>query len=131
MLSQFAAGRFSLCDYVRWSATNPAKIWGLFPRKGIIQVGADADLALVELNRKWTIDDAQLQSRAKITPWHGRQVQGLPMHTLVRGKFVVKNRQLVAETRGWGRSVHGIQNMPISVIRNADQTLQAITAGVM
>ena len=46
---------------------NPAKIWGLYPRKGAIQPGADADLALVDLDREWTIDDAKIQSRSKIS----------------------------------------------------------------
>ena len=54
------------------------------------------------------IDDALLQSRSKITPWHGRPVCGLPLHTLVRGRFVMRDRALVADTRGWGRSVHAI-----------------------
>jgi dihydroorotase len=126
MLSQCSAGRFSICDYVRWSAANPAKAWGLFPRKGAIVPGADADLALVDLDREWTIDDAKLQSRAKITPWHGRRVKGLPVHTLVRGRFVMRDRELVAATRGFGRSVHSIQRMPPAAVRNADQTMQAI-----
>ena len=52
-------------------------------------------------------------SRArKITPWHGRAVKGLPIHTLVRGRFVMKDRTLMPDTRGWGRSVHAIQQMP-------------------
>jgi len=46
MLTEVNAGRFSICDYVKWSAANVAKIWGLYPRKGVIQPGADADIAL-------------------------------------------------------------------------------------
>ena len=65
MLTEVNAGRFSICDYVRWSAANPAKIWGLYPRKGVIQPGADADIAVVDLAREWTIDDAKLQSRSQ------------------------------------------------------------------
>jgi dihydroorotase len=126
MLTEVDAGRASICDYVRWSAANPAKIWGLYPRKGVVQAGSEADLALVDLGRKWTIDDAALQSRSKITPWHGRAVCGLPIHTLVRGRFVMRERGLVAETRGWGRSVHAIQQMPAAAPRNIDQTMDAI-----
>ena len=54
MLTEVNAGRMSICDYVRRSAANPAKIWGLYPRKGVIQAGADADLAIVDLGREWT-----------------------------------------------------------------------------
>jgi dihydroorotase len=126
MLTEVAAGRYSICDYVRWSAANPAKIWGLYPRKGVVQAGADADLALVDLDRRWTIDDARLQSLSRITPFHGRPVQGLPIHTLVRGRFVMRNRALMNEARGWGRSVHAIQNLPAPELKNTDDTMAAI-----
>jgi dihydroorotase len=126
MLTEMNAGRFTICDYVRWSAANPAKIFGLYPRKGVIQPGAEADIAIVDLARSWTIDDAKLQSRSKITPFHRTAVKGLPLHTLVRGRFVMKDRTLVAGTRGHGRSVHTIQNMPPPKIRNSENTMQAI-----
>ena len=126
MLTEVARGRASLCDYVRWSSVNPAKSWGLFPTKGIIQPGADADIALVDLAHRWTIDDAKLQSRSRITPWHGREVIGLPIHTIVRGRFAMKDRQLVTKNRGRGRSVHAIQKMPTPEPRHLDQTLQAV-----
>jgi dihydroorotase len=126
MLTEAAVGRFSVSDYVRWSAANPAKIWGLYPRKGVIQAGADADIAIVDLDREWSIDDAKLQSLSRITPFHGRQVKGLPMYTLVRGRFVMKDRELVPATRGWGRSVHAIQNLPPPRLRNTDNTMGAI-----
>jgi dihydroorotase len=126
MLTEVARGRASICDYVRWSSINPAKAWGLFPTKGILQPGADADIALVDLDRRWTIDDSELQSRSRITPWNGREVCGLPIHTLVRGRFAMKDRQLVPSTRGWGTSVHAIQNMPTPQPKHTDQTLKAI-----
>jgi len=129
MLNEVNAGRFSISDYVRWSAANVAKLWGLYPRKGVIQPGADADITVVDLAHEWSIDDAKLQSLSRITPFHGRRVKGLPLHTLVRGRFVMKDRQLVSGTRGWGRSVHAIQNMPPPQIQNADQTMQAIIRG--
>ena len=126
MLTEVAGGRFSICDYVRWSAANPAKTWGLYPHKGVIQPGADADLALVDLARSMTIDDAAIQSHSKISPWHGRRIKGLPIHTLVRGRFVMRDRQLMDATQGWGRSVHTIQTMPKPQPRRVDQTMRAI-----
>ena len=119
----------TICDYVRLSAANPAKIWGLYPRKGAIQPGAEADIAIVDLAREWTIDDAKLQSRSKSTPWNGWRVKGLPVHTLVRGRFVMRDRALVGGTRGWGRSVHAIQHMPAPRVRNADSTMEAVVQG--
>jgi dihydroorotase len=129
MLTEVARGRYSICDYVRWSAVNPARIWGLYPRKGVIAPGADADIAIVDLNRAWTIDDAKIQSRSKISPWHGRAVTGLPIHTLVRGRFVMRDRRLVEGTRGWGKPVHAMQRMPAPAVRNADATMAAILQG--
>jgi dihydroorotase len=126
MLTEVAAGRYSVSDYVRWSAASPAKIWGLYPRKGVIQPGAEADIAVVDLDREWTIDDAKLQSLSKITPFHGRRVRGLPIHTLVRGRFVMKDRVLQPGTRGFGRSVHAIQQVPAPAPKNTDNTMSAI-----
>src|SRR3954454_23561638 len=94
MLTAVNAGSMSVMDYVKLSAANPAKVWGLYPRKGVVQPGAQADLALVDLGRASVIDNALLQSRSKATPWHGRPVRGLPVHTLVRGRFVMRERLL-------------------------------------
>jgi dihydroorotase len=126
MLTEVNKGRLSISDYVRLSSYNPARLWGLYPRKGAILPGADADLAIVDLSHEHTLTDAALQSRSKISPWNGRRVKGLPLHTLVRGRFVMKDRTLVDGTRGWGRSVHTIQCMPPPVPRNSDQTMKAI-----
>ncbi len=126
MLNEVNAGRMSICDYVRMSSYNPARIWGLYPRKGTLQPGSDADIAMVDLGRVHTIRDAEIQSRSKISPWDGRKVKGLPVHTLVRGRFVMKDRVL-ADTKGWGRSVHTIQKMPPPDVRNAEHSMQAIT----
>jgi dihydroorotase len=128
MLTEINKGRATINDYVRWSAESPAKIWGLYPRKGTLTVGSDADIAIVDLDRTWTIDDASIQSRAKISPWHGRQATALPIHTIVRGRFVMKDRILQEDARGTGRSVHAIQQMPIPVPRNVETTMAAITS---
>ena len=127
MLTQVRAGRLSLCDYVRLTSTKPAKAFGLYPAKGALLPGSDADITLVALNREDTIAAAHFQSRSKITPFEGMKVTGMPIHTLVRGRFVVKDRQLVGESKGWGRSVHRIQRMPPPQPKNSDQTLAAVT----
>lgn len=126
MLTAVNEGRLTISDYVRLSAANPAKVWGLYPQKGTIRPGADADITLVDLKREWTIDDSKLQSLSRCTPWHGRAVRGLPISTLVRGRFAMRDRVLQPAARGWGRSVHAIQNLPSPQIRNADQTAEVI-----
>lgn len=129
MLTQVNAGRMTISDYVRVSAYNPARVWGLYPRKGALLPGSDADIAIVDLTRDHTIRDAETQSRSKVSPWDGCKVKGLPLHTLVRGRFIMKDRKLVPATKGWGRSVHTIQAMPAPVVRNAEHTMRTITQG--
>ena len=127
MLTQVRAGRLSLCDYVRLASTNPAKAFGLYPAKGALIPGSDADITLVDLEREDTVAADQFRSRSKITPFEGMKVVGLPIHTLVRGRFVMRDRRIAGETRGWGRSVRRVQRMPKPQPRNADQTLAAVT----
>jgi dihydroorotase len=127
MLTEINKGRASINDYVRWSAEAPAKTWGLYPRKGTLTVGSDADIAIVDMKQEWTVDDRMIQSRAKISPWHGHKASALPIHTIVRGRFVMKDRILQEEARGTGRSVHAIQQMPEPVPQNLDATMLAIT----
>lgn len=128
MLDCVAAGRMALTDYVRLSAGAPARAFGLYPAKGALLPGSDADIAVVDLAREGTITAAALHSRGRITPFEGRRVRGLPVHTLVRGRFVMRDRQLVQDSLGWGQPVARIQRMPQAQPRNTDQTLAAVTA---
>jgi dihydroorotase len=104
MLTEVSRGRLTLSEYVRAAATNPAKLWRLYPRKGTIQVGSDADLVIVDLDREARIDQAKLHSKSKVSSWHGRTVRGLPVTTMVRGNVVVRDGELRGEP-GWGRCV--------------------------
>ena len=128
MLTEINRGRAAITDYVRWSAVNPAKAWGLYGVKGVIQPGAHADFALVDLQREAVIANERLHSRSKLTPWDARPVKGVPVHTLVRGRFVMRDRELVDDTRGWGRPVKTWQAMPAAAPRNVDKTMGAIAA---
>jgi len=128
MLTEINKGRAAITDYVRWSAVNPARAWGLYGIKGVIAPGAHADFALVDINREAVIANERLHSRSKLTPWNARPVKGVPVHTMVRGRFVMRDRELVADTRGWGRSVKPVQAMPAPRPRNLDKTMGAIVA---
>ena len=101
MLTEVNRGRMSISDYVRWASVNPAKAWGLYPNKGALQPGSDADIVLVDAKREWTLDQSQLFSKSKISPWHGRRVQGAPVLTMVRGRVVAQEGELVGE-KGYG-----------------------------
>jgi dihydropyrimidinase len=88
-------GRISLNDFVAFTATNHAKMYGLYPRKGTLAIGADADLAIWDPERKVTISQSLLHHGADYTPYEGIDVTGWPTSTMVRGKFVVKDGALV------------------------------------
>jgi dihydroorotase len=126
MLTEVNRGRASLMDYVRWSAEAPARAWGLWPLKGRIAPGAHADIVLVDMNRRARLQQGRLQSISRISPWHGRTVIGTPLHTLVRGRFVMRDGELIRDAAGWGVSVKSIQNMPPPAPRHLDTTTQAI-----
>ncbi len=126
MLTQVAQGRMTLEDYVTRSSAAPAKAFGLWPNKGRIGAGSHADIAIVDMARREVIEAGRLHSRAKITPFEGYETTGAPVHTLVRGKFVQKNRTLVAEASGHGRQVTSAQCMPTPRPVNVDRYLSSV-----
>lgn len=126
MLTEINHDRANLMDYVRWSAVNPAKAWGIYGSKGVIAPGADADIAVVDMHREGILSQNKLQSISKISPWHGRAVKGYPIHTILRGRFVMRDGMLITDASGWGRSVKPIQKMPTPKPRNMEHYTSAI-----
>ncbi len=90
-----AKGRIDLPTFVAITATNAAKLFGLHPRKGTIAVGADADLAIWDPERRVTITRSLIQDANDHTPYEGFEVTGWPETTLVRGTPVVENGRVV------------------------------------
>ena len=99
MLDHVNAGRLSLERLVDLTSAGPARIFNI-SRKGRIAVGFDADLAIVDLNAKRSITDAWIASRAGWTPYDGVDVTGWPISTILRGKAVVRDGELVGSPRG-------------------------------
>lgn len=128
MLTQVLAGRLSLNDYVRMTSAAPARAFGLYPRKGALVPGADADIVIIDLDREEVVDAGVLQSKGSATPFDKVTVKGVPIHTLVRGRFVMRDRALCTDARGHGRNVRRIQKMPTPAPRHLDQTTEAICA---
>jgi dihydropyrimidinase len=90
-------GRISLNDFVVLTATNHARMYGLYPKKGTIAVGADADIAIWDPDREVTITQSLMHGGSDYTPYEGIRVKGWPISTIVRGKFVVRDGQLVGK----------------------------------
>jgi dihydropyrimidinase len=97
-------GRLSLQQFVALTSTNHAKAYGLHPRKGTIAIGSDADLALWDPHKQVRISHEVLHDGCDYTPYEGIDVTGWPIATLVRGRFVVRDGQLVGAP-GHGRHV--------------------------
>src|SRR5271170_1365120 len=89
-------GRIDLSHFVRITATNHAKAYGLYPRKGSIAVGADADIAIWDPSVTRTIRHADLHDGSDYTPYEGIEVTGWPVTTIVRGQLVVNDGKLLA-----------------------------------
>ncbi|MGB9867436.1 MAG: dihydroorotase [Bacillota bacterium] len=106
MLTGVCHGKATLEDVVRTMSTNPAKIWGLYPRKGALLPGTDADIVLVDLKARETLSNEGVVSKCGWTPFEGFEVQGIPIHTILRGKPVMLERQVIGKP-GYGQFVPG------------------------
>ena len=126
MLTQVNAGRMTINKYVEWSAAAPAKAWGCYPRKGVLQAGSDADIVIVDLDKAGVISQEDLHSKSLITPWHGFETRGTVEYTMVRGKVLVRDGEFTGE-QGWGKPVP--QTMPEPAPRNTHKTTEAILKG--
>lgn len=104
MLTAVHDGRLSLEQLVHATSEAPAKTWGLWPRKGSVTVGADADLTLVDLERPGTVSAAELHGKNNLSPFEGGATVGAVTATIVRGRIVVRDGALVGEP-GWGQPV--------------------------
>lgn len=88
-------GRISIHQFVALTATQPAKLYGLYPRKGSIMVGADADLTLWDPHREVCIRNTALHHNVDYTPYEGRVVTGWPVMTFSRGRLMAREFEFV------------------------------------
>ncbi|MEO8955042.1 MAG: dihydropyrimidinase [Ktedonobacteraceae bacterium] len=98
-------GKLTLQHFVDLVATAPAKLFGLFPRKGTIAPGSDADLLIFDPERKMIISAATQHQRVDYTPYEGMQVQGVPDTVLLRGRVIVQHGEYVGG-KGGGHYLH-------------------------
>ena len=105
-------GRISLQRFVEVTSTNAAKLFGLYPRKGTISVGADADLIIWDPELTRVVDGAAMHSRSDFTPYDGTEVTGWPAYTISRGEIVAE-RDMVRAQPGRGRLVPRGRHQPL------------------
>jgi dihydropyrimidinase len=90
-------GRISLQRFISATSTNPARLFGLYPRKGTIAVGSDADLVVLDPQLHRTVDGKSMHSKSDYSAYDGREVYGWPRFTVSRGDVVLADGQVVAE----------------------------------
>jgi dihydroorotase-like cyclic amidohydrolase len=106
-LNDVHQGKITLPNLVRCLSENPAKILGIFPRKGALLPGSDADLVVVDFEKERTLSNDELYTKVRWSPYAGWRVKGTPVLTTVRGKIVAENGKVVGE-RGHGKYITGV-----------------------
>lgn len=99
-----------LTRLVAVTATNPARIFGLYPRKGVIAPGADADLVLVDMDEPRVVNHNSLQHNMDYSPWEGESLVGWPTTTVSRGQIIFADSTVVGEA---GRGLFLARGKPI------------------
>jgi len=96
--------RISINKFVEITSTNPAKLFGLYPRKGTIAVGCDGDLVILDPHKKLTITKTMLHENVDYTPYEGIELIGYPELTMIRGTIVAKNNEFIGP-KGYGNFI--------------------------
>jgi dihydroorotase-like cyclic amidohydrolase len=95
MLDAVAAGRLSLERLSAVQSENPARLYGLFPQKGVIQLGSDADFTAVDLRKKSTLHAANMHTACGWIPYEGREITGQVTHTILRGQVLMQHGKIL------------------------------------
>ena len=106
ILTDVDRGELPLAQACRLLSENPARLVGAWPRKGNLLPGADADMALVDPAREWSVTDEGAHTKCGWSPWAGRTLKGRVVMTLLRGSVIAREGEVVAEP-GFGRYVPG------------------------
>ena len=99
MLDFVNKGKLGINDLVRLLCYNPAKIYNM-KSKGEIKIGNDADFSIVDLNKEFTITNEWIASKSGWTPYNGLKIRGLPVFTVVNGKIVMQDSEIISPPIG-------------------------------
>jgi dihydroorotase len=100
MLTAAAEGRCTLPEVARWLCEAPAKTWGLWPRKGNLAAGADADLAVCDLGYRGRLQAEALHSKHRFTAFAGRELRARVVATIVAGEVAMRDGEVLGAPRG-------------------------------
>jgi allantoinase len=111
-------GRISLSRLVEILSTAPAIHYGLYPKKGTLTIGSDADFTVIDLEKEWTIDEKKTQCLNKYTPLDGMKLKGKVVQTIVRGEDVFTEEKGILAKPGFGKYIkrQTISSLPRKLI---------------
>jgi len=101
LLNEANRGRISIERLTQLCSSNVAKIFGIYPRKGALQIGSDADITIVDPKKTMTIRSEGLYTKVAWTPYEGYEVKGVPVYTIVRGSVVMEDSEVIGKP-GYG-----------------------------
>ncbi|MBY6836610.1 dihydropyrimidinase [Clostridium botulinum] len=97
-------GRISINKFVDLCCTKPAKIFGLYPKKGTIQVGSDGDIVIIDPQKEVIMSNSNLHSNVDYSAYEGIKVKGYPIMTISRGKIIVRDNKFIGK-KGYGKFI--------------------------
>lgn len=106
MLNAVHNGKLTLSKIATLAAERPARLYGQYPKKGVIQVGSDADFTIVDMNAEIVFRKEDMLSKAGHTSWEGMKAKGVPQHTIVRGQSVMEHGRVIGSP-GYGMFITG------------------------
>ena len=100
MLDAVNRGKLTINEFCRVLSEAPARLYNLYPQKGSLAVGADADLVLIDLQARYTFAQESMHSRTKLSPYDGMTMTGKPVMTILRGTTIAENGEIVGAPTG-------------------------------
>lgn len=97
MLNAVNNGKTNLNRVVKTMCENPAKIYGLYPKKGVIEIGADADIVILDMDKEEILSNDKVVSKCKWTPYNGFRIKGIPDIVIVRGQIVLRDGKVIGK----------------------------------
>ncbi len=104
MLDAASKGKLTLERLSALQSENPARLYGLFPKKGILQVGSDADFTIVDLKPSYTLRAGEMHTACGWIPYEGLEITGRVTHTILRGEVLMENQKIDARP-GFGKFI--------------------------
>ena len=94
--------KIPLKRFVEVNCTNPAKVMGLYPQKGVLREGSDADIVIIDPDKNVTLTNDMLHQNVDYTPYEGFELEGYPVLTMSRGQVIVKDNKFIG-SKGYGK----------------------------